>query len=81
MKKEELRKVSYRFYRHNPFKLIEGFGYFHQWGMEYRTVETTPISENMYDEKKEFITVGIIEDEKTGQVYTVSPDSITFLNN
>lgn len=79
MKKEELRKVEFNVYSETEFKFHVYSGYFHRWG-DITSEQQIPFSENMYTTKTISNTVGIVEDEKTGEVFTISPNSITFLN-
>lgn len=80
MKKEELRKVQFSIYDQEEIRFTTHLGYFHIWGRIEQEVQT-PYTDDMYFSKKEVVTMGIVEDKNTGQVYTVSPESITFLNN
>lgn len=80
MKKEELRKVQVSLWSDTEFKFNTFIGYFHIWGRIEQEVQT-PYTDDFFGLKKEIVTKGIVEDKNIGQVYTVSPDSITFLND
>lgn len=80
MKKEELRKVQFSILNEEEITFTTHLGYFHIWAKVQKEIQT-PISSQMYYSNKEIVTMGIVEDKNTGQVYTVSPNGITFLNN
>lgn len=80
MKKEELRKVQFSTFDEVEIKFTTHLGYFHIWGRVEKEIQTQ-ITHEMYCSKIEIVTMGIIEDKNTGEVFKVSPDSITFLNN
>lgn len=80
MKKEELRKVQFSTFNEGDITFTTHLGYFHIWAKVEKEIQT-PMSGQMYYSKKEIVTMGIVEDKNTGQVYTLSPEQITFLNN
>lgn len=73
--KEELRKVEFYIYSQTEFKSNKYLGYFHTWA------EFT--NEVIYDDRDSVYvknTLGIVEDDKTGEVHLVTPDWIKFLS-
>lgn len=80
MKKEGLRKVKCSIFLEKEVEFKDFLGYFHVWG-RIQTELSTPIANELYFSKKEVITMGIVEDKNTGQVYTLLPSQITFLND
>lgn len=80
MKKEELRKVQFSILNEEEITLTTHLGYFHIWGRIENEI-STPLGNNLFSCKKYVVTMGIVEDKNTGQVYTLDPRSITFLNN
>lgn len=80
MKKEELRKVQVSKWSDTEFKFNTILGYFHIWARVQAEIQT-PISNDMYGVRKEIVTMGVVEDKNTGQVFTVDINSITFLED
>ena len=78
-KRSELRKVEFCVYSETEFKFNYYIGYFHLWGTDYKEIQTQ-ISGEFYNVSKEPTIVGIVEDDKSGEVFMVSPTSITFIS-
>lgn len=75
MKKEQLRKVEFTIYSETEFKSHTYLGYFHKWG-DFS-------SEVIYEDRDSEClknTMGIVEDEETGQIHIVTPDWVKFLS-
>lgn len=70
-----MRKVSYYIekYNHTNLRLekVKCNGWFHQWGIDF--ISQDDGTANQY-------TIGIVEDSETGEVKSLEPDNITFLD-